>query len=416
MDSELKAKLQDFYSKNTGQCKGVGNWLAINNKSFRLIDALACIYEFANGNSSVMKDIIKHINDSKKLKKGTRGRGNTAYGNEIKHKIDIVRDADGKLVLQGYFPDKELQLKGQHHHDNPKIFKNDGTINKNYHRSEEKLYDLGSLVRNLYPNEDNIFITHAMQAIKNYANNVIKKSPEKVIRQIRLGRLYYDPSDEQIKPKNNMKTESVNNNRVIVITESMARLLNEQMEMTEYKFQNAVKKFLHDLLVDPVNAKLPDIFVYRGYNRSRMVQLLKMNGMLQKDERIVDKDENGNDRSASMQVKYKIPKKNFDRKLRNLYIKMFERNVPTDNSNTNISEDGCGAMGGTTSADSSGQFSEPVFPMQRRTMYNDHKEIEEDTTTSSVGNYQYDVPFAGDKETLSRNNGIGGSTSMNRIH
>ena len=41
--------------------------------------------------------------------------------------------------------------------------------------------------------------------------------------------------------------------------------------------------------------------------------------------------------------------------------------------------------------------------------------IEEDTTTSTVGNYQYDVPFAGDKETLSRNNGVNGSTSINVV-
>ena len=42
-------------------------------------------------------------------------------------------------------------------------------------------------------------------------------------------------------------------------------------------------------------------------------------------------------------------------------------------------------------------------------------DIEEDTTTSTVGNYQYDVPFAGDKETLSRNNGVNGSTSINVV-
>ena len=72
-------------------------------------------------------------------------------------------------------------------------------------------------------------------------------------------------------------------------------------------------------------------------------------------------------------------------------------------------------MGGATSAESSGQFSQPVFPMQRRTTYNNSREIEEDTTTSSVGNYQYDVPFAGDKETLSRKNGKGGSVSINNI-
>lgn len=413
MDNVLKQKLQDFYSKNKNLCLGLNNWLAIQNKSFKLVDALACIYEYANGNSLIMKDIISHIIDSKKRK--VQGRANTAYGVEIKHQIDIVPNTEGKLVLQGYNSDKDLQLKGQHHEvDNSKIFKNDGTVNKNYKKSEEKLYNLGFLVRNLYPEEDNIFITHAMQAIKKYANDVLKKTPEKVIRMIRLGKLYYDPTDEQIKPKNRLKTENIAN-RVIIVTESMAKYLKEEIEMTEYKFQINIKKFLHDLLVDPVNAQVPEVFRYYGYNRSKLIALLKLNDILRKNERIVDKDEFGNDRTATMQIKYRVPKKHFDRKLRNLFIKMFERNVPEIKRNE-LDEEGCGAMmGGATSAESSGQFSQPLFPMQRRTMYNDNKEIEEDTTTSTVGNYQYDVPFVGDKETLSRKNGKGGSVSINNI-
>ena len=388
------------------------SWLDIKNKSFSVIDAFNCIYEYAKGNSLVMKNILQHIRDDKKRK--VPGRAQTPYGVEVKHHIDIVPNAEGKLELQGYNPNKELQLKGQHRGvDNNKIFKNDGTVNKNYKKSEEKMYGLGSMVRSLYPNEDNIFITHAMQAIKKYAE-ATKKNPVIIVSKIRMGRLYYDPTDEQMKSKDTLKTESIGN-RVIVITESMAKYLREEIEMTEYKFQINIKKFLHDLLVDPVNAQVPEVFRYYGYNRSKLIALLKLNDILRKNERIVDKDEFGNDRTATMQVKYRVPKKHFDRKLRNLFIKMFERNVPEVKRNE-LDEEGCGAMmGGATSAESSGQFSQPVFPMQRRTTYNNSREIEEDTTTSSAGNYQYDVPFVGDKETLSRKNGKDGSVSINNI-
>ncbi|MDE5888607.1 MAG: hypothetical protein K2H20_01160, partial [Bacilli bacterium] len=207
----------------------------------------------------------------------------------------------------------------------------------------------------------------------------------------------------------------------------------------------------------------------RDSNRSKLINLSKNNQMLFKEEEIVDKDENGEDRTATMRVKYKVPKKNFDRKLRNLYIKMFERNVPeplqiesyqndiffsdiiddkdkrerfkdqldlmkgspltmgvighpehkqTDDAakvyNKRIEEEGEGGCigGGTTNASSSGQYSQPSFPMNRRTMYGD---VDEDTTTTSVGNYQYDVPFCGDKETLARKNGKGGSISINKM-
>ena len=75
-------------------------------------------------------------------------------------------------------------------------------------------------------------------------------------------------------------------------------------------------------------------------------------------------------------------------------------------------EDGEGAFGcGATGADNSGAFEQPVFGIQRRKI---SSSIDE-TDTNSVGNYEYDVPMIGDKETLARKNGIGGSVSMNRI-
>lgn len=412
MDKELEQKLNNFVrqsEENKSLWYNLRNWIEIKNKPFGAKSALACIYEYADGDTAVIKDILRQFRDNKKTK--SYGRARAAYADAAITWIDIVINSDGQLELKGYSPDRVLQLKGQHRSvDNSKIYKNDGTVNKNYQKSEEKMYNLGYLVRNLYPNEDNIFITHAMQAIKKYANNA-KKTPESVVRRIRLKRLYYDPTDEQIKPTNGIKSEGIER-KVIVVTESMADILKKEIEMTEYKFQVGIKKFLHDLLVDPVNAQVPDVFRYYDYNRSRLISLLRSNDLLRKSERISDKDEFGNDKTATMQVKYRVPKKNFDRKIRNLYIKMFERNIPSPSyEDTELSEDSGAAMCGATSADSSGQFSQPVFPLQRRTMYGNN-EIEEGTTTSSVGDYQYDVPFVGDKETLSRKNGKGGSTSV----
>jgi hypothetical protein len=41
------------------------------------------------------------------------------------------------------------------------------------------------------------------------------------------------------------------------------------------------------------------------------------------------------------------------------------------------------------------------------------KNMDESTDTQSVRDYQYTVPFPGDKETLARKNGKGGSVSIN---
>ena len=77
-----------------------------------------------------------------------------------------------------------------------------------------------------------------------------------------------------------------------------------------------------------------------------------------------------------------------------------------------INEEGEGGACGATSAESSGQFIQPFGDVQRRKM---PTEIDETTTTFNTGNYQYTVPFGGDKETLSRKNGKGGSVSINEV-
>jgi len=138
------------------------------------------------------------------------------------------------------------------------------------------------------------------------------------------------------------------------------------------------------------------------------------NPIIRRHQRISDRDENGEPKTATMMVKFSCPKKDFDRKLQKLFIKMFEKNLPPQKSHKqkheNLNEDGEG--GGATSAESSGQFSQPLFPIQRRKMPTD---IEETTTTTNTGNYQYTVPFGGDKETRARKNGVGGSISVNKM-
>lgn len=86
-----------------------------------------------------------------------------------------------------------------------------------------------------------------------------------------------------------------------------------------------------------------------------------------------------------------------------------------------LNEDGCGA----TSADASGQFSQPLFGVQRRTFKVTEEQMRlfnEATATTSVGgaktDYQYTVPFPvdNDDETMKRHNGDGGSVSINHVN
>ena len=391
--------LKRYAANNKSSVFALRDWINRNMKKFSLTEALECIYLFTGGHTDEMSKVIQQLTEKRKV----FGRTQVYSGSNVSQ-IDIVRGANGKLQITGYNPDKEPIAKGQHMPRNQKIFrKSDDQVSKTYQNSEKKMMDFGQQVRKLYPNETNMYITHAMQAIKKYAN-LRKIGTDKVVAALQRGRLKL--KDDEY---NSFEiVSSFNESKIIVISENMVRQLNEELEMTEYKFNNNIRKFLSDLLSDPVNAKPGFLLMRNGLTRSRLIRLMLSIGMIERDEKISDTDENGQPKTATMMVKFKIPKKNFNRKLRKLWIRLFERNLPEKKHNMEINEEGEGA----TSSDASGQFLQPLFPIQRRQM---PIEVEEATATTNVGNYEYDVPFGGDKETLARKNGVGGSVSINRI-
>lgn len=167
--------------------------------------------------------------------------------------------------------------------------------------------------------------------------------------------------------------------RIFYINESTINDLFDAKDMTEYKFISNVKKFLSQLIDDPVNAQPSRVLKFNGLDRKKLINKLMDNGIVIKKERISDKDENGNPKTATMLVSFKVPREDFDHKMKKLYISLFE-NVQSPYEF--ICEDGgagasggacaggdCGGMscgeacsaGGATSADASGQFITPLF-------------------------------------------------------
>ena len=476
---DIDSKIKEYIAKNRKKCYALGNWKNLQMKPFSMMDILVCICKAANGSLKEMDNIIDHLTAKRKVYGRTQ-----VYADKHVGDIDIVKNQDGELELIGYKPDAPLPLKGQHQSHSHKVFrKNDNQVSKTYQNAEEKLYDLGQKVRELFPDGDNHFITFAMQAIRKYASER-KIHTDKVIKGLEKGRYRIDTDMWRVVPK--LKTESKEDNkeeyitdkkgniketedgkkvpkycpkcgskmtlkiegepvyicknghyfgtmkfptnenrerRIIILNESDVQRLqkisegyDKEMEMTEQKFHSNIRNFISQLLQDPVNAQPSNIFRENGLSRSVLLKYLLNGGILVRDERLSDRDENGEPKTVTMMVKFRCPKKNFDRKIQKLYIRLFEKNLPQRQihlRSEEINEEGEGcAVGGATSAASSGQFIQPFGGVQRRKM---PTEIEETTTTMNTGNYQYTVPFGGDKETLARKNGDGGSVSINHV-
>ena len=417
---DIDSKIKEYITKSRKKCYALGNWKNLQMKPFSMRDMLVCICKAANGSLKEMDNIIDHLTAKRKV----YGRAQV-YADKHVGDIDIVKNQDGELELVGYKPDAPLPLKGQHQSHNPKVFrKSDDKVSKTYQNAEEKLYDLGQKVRELFPGTDNHFITFAMQAIRKYASER-KINTDKVVKGLESGRYRIDTDIWRVVPnlKNESKEDHKKERRIIILNESDVQRLqkisegyDKEMEMTEQKFHSHIRNFISQILQDPVNAQPSILLKANGLNRSILLKYLLNSGILIRDERISDRDENGEPKTATMMVKFRCPKKNFDRKIQKLYMRFFEKNLPPRQihlRNEEINEEGeGGAIGGATSAASSGQFIQPFGSVQRRKM---PTEIEETTTTMNTGNYQYTVPFGGDKETLARKNGDGGSVSINHV-
>ena len=396
MLKEKKALLMQYAEENKNKVFALKNWINLNVKPFSVLKALECIYDYAEGKHQLITSIIDQLTE----KRNVYGR-TQVYGNDDVKTIDIVQDGDS-LVLKGYNPDKKLQLKGQHlPRSAGGSFTKDNVRRKDFAKAQERFYDIGSVIRELFPNESKVFISMAILAVRKYASDT-KKSYKNVIDKLRSGKLVIDDDgvNVTVRPVSN---ESVSKGKVIILSEDVACQLREAVELTEYKFNNAVKAFLGQLLDDPVNAKLPFILSANGITKSNLIRTMISLKMLEKKNRIEDTDENGEPKEAVMMVKYSVPKKNFDRRLRNLFIRMVERNTKPD---TELEE--CDAAGATTCGASSGPVEQPIFSMIRGKM------PVSETATTDVGDYTYDVPF-GDKndESKKRHNGVGGSCCIN---
>ena len=162
-------------------------------------------------------------------------------------------------------------------------------------------------------------------------------------------------------------------------------MVNE--EVTLFSFMSHIKAYLKQLLNDPIYAK-PDAFLLsNGLDGERVLSLLMDNGIIIRDEKI---DSSGN--KDQFVISYKIPRQNFERKVKRLYTKLFEQNTRELNEEVG---------GGATSADASGAFEQPLFgkPLRRKTIYVTQEQYdrleklkEAVEMGTAFGDFGYDAP------------------------
>ena len=398
MSKETLQKYASLSQANKKKCFALGGWCNRQGNIFPMQEVFDCLYDAAGGNANKLTELIEQLTAKSKV----FGRSSVVFGSN-EAKMTITRGEDGRLKIAGYNPSFRPPEKGQHGTHEPQVVRKDGQMRKNVIKSREKLYDLGKVVREIYQGQSNELITVAMAAIKGFAR-AHKISEMMVVERLKKG-VY------ELNTENGLENARiVPKKKTVKLNESQLNELSDATKLTEYKFYNNVQRFLSDLLKDP--------FLLQANNiaRNQLLYHLKSNGIINRYQKISDKDSRGNPKTARMIIKYSVPKKDFAKKMKRLFIDLVAKNVPekiekviSEDLGKDIDECDCGgAMGATAGNESMGQFSQPLFGVQRRKM---PVEIDETTTASTVTpngdtSMGIAVPFGADKETADRTPGF----------
>ena len=111
-------------------------------------------------------------------------------------------------------------------------------------------------------------------------------------------------------------------------------------EMTRYAFISHMEDYMKKLLTDPLKADTDEFLKGHGIDGPRAMEILtKRTDPNDENSSIVIKkaairdngvDDNGNRLKDTFTVKYRIPRKDYTKKMRNLYISLFESNIIED--------------------------------------------------------------------------------------
>lgn len=175
--------------------------------------------------------------------------------------------------------------------------------------------------------------------------------------------------------------------------------MSEKKEMTRYAFISHMEDYLKKLLSDPLKADTDDFLKSYDIDGPKALEILtkrsnpddETSAVVIKSASIKDNgfNEDGKKNKDTFVVKYKIPRKDYTRKMRDLYINLFESNI-IDGSPINEEGD----------ASASGQFTAPAFgPVMRRTLFITEEQAEYlKEATAGDSSFMYTAPMSKGRE------------------
>lgn len=148
--------------------------------------------------------------------------------------------------------------------------------------------------------------------------------------------------------------------------------MDNHKEMTRYAFISHMEDYMKQLLKDPLHADTDEFLKYHGLNGPEALSfLLKRSNPEDENSAILLKKiaikDNGVDKEGkrlkdTFTVKYSIPRKDYNKKMRNLYINLFESNI-IENSPINEGAWGYGILDNDKALNKQSHFGKSALNM-----------------------------------------------------
>ena len=182
--------------------------------------------------------------------------------------------------------------------------------------------------------------------------------------------------------------------------------------MAFFTFKSHIEYYIRALLKDPLNAQPDKQLQSKGFDGETLEKMLIDNNIITRKESVKDHDKNKRPIRVIYVKKYHV-EDNPELKIKRLWQRLFQQNINESLKLDDLEESTAGDVGqGFVTPLFGGPIRKKLYITEKQAEMIKQRMIDEATTTTNSGDYQYTVPFGGDTDTLARHNGKGGSISI----
>lgn len=162
--------------------------------------------------------------------------------------------------------------------------------------------------------------------------------------------------------------------------------MKKDLDTTFYRFLSEIKAFLAKLMKDPIGAQPSKYLKDRDFTRKKVIDNLLSRDVIERHEKILDRT-NSDEEKAKYVVRFKVHKKDFEKRIQRIYIKYFEKNL-NEEAELRSCANAIGVVGGGKPGETADRWAKYVNDNEngfKRQVFKDEDEMKKKILNSPDG-------------------------------